>query len=79
MRWKGPQLTETKWDYCIDIKQDFWLQQEAPSPKEVKEMSKELHSHLKSVKNMNKSPIFGVSKVERPMAKLNSDDKTLMT
>lgn len=80
VRWKGLQLTEATWEYWIDIKrdfvdevEDFWLRQEAPSQDEVEEMTKENHPHPRSFKKMQESPVFGLSRKERPIAKLDDD------
>ena len=85
VRWKGLQLTDATWEYWIDIKhdfvdevEDFWLRQKAPSPTEVKDLMKESHPHPRSFKKLKESPVFGVSNVERPIAKMdggNEEDK----
>eukprot|EP00571_Detonula_confervacea_P013933 CAMPEP_0172304572 /NCGR_PEP_ID=MMETSP1058-20130122/5968_1 /TAXON_ID=83371 /ORGANISM="Detonula confervacea, Strain CCMP 353" /LENGTH=2415 /DNA_ID=CAMNT_0013015859 /DNA_START=210 /DNA_END=7457 /DNA_ORIENTATION=+ len=81
VRWKGLQLTEATWEYWIDIKTDFvddvenfWLRQQAPSPEKVDEITKEHHPHPRSFKKLKESPIFGISEVERPIAKLEDDE-----
>ncbi len=86
VRWKGLQLTEATWEYWADIKkdfvdevEDFWLRQRAPSPEEVEEISKERQPHPRSFKKLNESPIFGISSVERPIAKLEGDDENETT
>ena len=78
VRWKGLQLTDATWEYWIDIKRDFvdevddfWLRQQAPSSKEVDEMTKERHPHPRSFKKLKESPTFGNSSAERPIAKLD--------
>ena len=80
VRWKGLQLTEATWEYWADIKrdfvdevEDFWLRQRAPSPDEVEEMSKERQPHPRSFKKLNESPVFGISNIVRPIAKLDDD------
>lgn len=82
VRWKGLQLTEATWEYWADIKrdfvnevEDFWLRQRAPSPEEVEEMSIERQPHPRSFKKLNESPIFGISNVKRPIAKLDGEDE----
>ena len=82
VRWKGLQLTEATWEYWIDIKrdfvdevEDFWLRQQAPSSEEVKGMGTEHHPHPRDFKKMQESPIFGTSRKERPIAKLEDDYK----
>ncbi len=86
VRWKGLQLTEATWEYWADIKkdfvdevEDFWLRQRPPSPEEVEEISKERQPHPRSFKKLNESPIFGISNVERPIAKLEGDDENETT
>ena len=81
VRWKGLQLTDITWEYWADIKrdfvdevEDFWLRQKAPTPAEVNKISKAPHPHPKDFKKMNESPIFGVSSVERPIAKLDGEE-----
>jgi SNF2 family DNA or RNA helicase len=80
VRWKGLQLIDATWEYWIDIKrdfvdevEDFWLRQEAPSLEDAEEMAIERHPHPRSFKKLNESPIFGVSKVKRQIAKLEDD------
>ncbi len=81
VRWKGLQLTEITWEYWADIKrdfvdevEDFWLRQKAPTPAEVNKISKAPHPHPKDFKKMKESPIFGVSYVDRPIAKLDGEE-----
>lgn len=81
VRWKGLQLTDITWEYWADIKrdfvdevEDFWLRQKAPTPAEVNKISKASHPHPRDFKKMIESPIFGVSSVERPIAKLDDDE-----
>lgn len=81
VRWKGLQLTEITWEYWADIKrdfvnevEDFWLRQKAPTPAKVAKICNAPHPHPKDFKKMNESPIFGVSYVERPIAKLDGED-----
>lgn len=81
VRWKGLQLTEATWEYWADIKrdfvdevEDFWLRQRAPTPEEVEEICKERQPHPRSFKKLQESPIFGISNVKRPIAKLNDEE-----
>jgi SNF2 family DNA or RNA helicase len=80
VRWKGLQLIDATWEYWIDIKrdfvdevEDFWLRQKAPSLEDAEEMAIERHPHPRSFKKLNESPIFGVSKIKRQIAKLDDD------
>jgi hypothetical protein len=86
VRWKGLQLTDITWEYWADIKrdfvdevEDFWLRQKAPTPVEVNKISKASHPHPRDFKKMNESPVFGVSSVERPIAKLDSEEDLDLT
>ena len=81
VRWKGLQLTDATWEYWIDIKrdfvdevEDFWSRQQAPSPEDVEEMASERHPHPRSFKKLTESPVFGISKVKRQIAKLDDDE-----
>ena len=80
VRWKGQQLTEATWEYWIDLKrdfvdevEDFWRRQKPPSQKKVKAITTSKHPHPRSFEKMKESPVFGVSKVKRPVAKLEGD------
>jgi len=80
VRWKGQQLTEATWEYWIDLKrdfvdevEDFWRRQKPPSQKKVKLITTSKHPHPRSFEKMKESPVFGVSKVKRPVAKLEGD------
>ena len=80
VRWKGQHLTEATWEYWIDLKrdfvdevEDFWRRQKPPSQKKVKLITTSKHPHPRSFEKMKESPVFGVSKVKRPVAKLEGD------
>ena len=86
VRWKGLQLTDITWEYWADIKrdfvdevEDFWLRQKAPTPVEAKKISNAYHPHPRDFKKMNESPMFGVSSVERPIAKLGGEEDLDLT
>jgi hypothetical protein len=86
VRWKGLQLTDITWEYWADIKrdfvdevEDFWLRQKAPTPVEVNKISKASHPHPRDFKKMNESPVFGVSSVVRPIAKLDGEEDLDLT
>ena len=48
-------------------------QQKPPSQKKVKAITTSKHPHPRSFEKMKESPVFGVSKVKRPVAKLEGD------
>jgi chromodomain-helicase-DNA-binding protein 7 len=81
VKWKGLQLTDATWEYWLDIKrdfvdevEDFWYRQKAPSPNDIKKLLNATHPHPKTFRKMTESPLFGVSTLERPIAKLNDGD-----
>jgi chromodomain-helicase-DNA-binding protein 7 len=81
VKWKGLQLNDATWEYWIDIKrdfvnevEDFWYRQQVPSPNDVKKLLNSTHPHPKDFKKMTESPLFGVSSLERPVAKLDDGE-----
>lgn len=81
IKWKGLQLTDATWEYWIDIKrdfvddvEDFWYRQKVPSPNDIKKLLNAKHPHPKDFRKMTESPLFGISSIERTVAKLNEND-----
>ena len=81
VKWKGLQLTDATWEYWIDIKrdfvnevEDFWIRQTVPSANDIKKLLNATHPHPKSFRKMTESPLFGVSRLERPIANLGDDN-----
>ena len=77
VKWKGLQLTDATWEYWIDIKrdfvnevEDFWIRQSVPSADDIKKLLNATHPHPKSFRKMTESPLFGVSRLQRPIADL---------
>lgn len=86
VKWKGLQLTDATWEYWLDIKrdfldevEDFWYRQKAPSPNDIKKLLNATHPHPKTFRKLMESPLFGVSTLERPIAKLDDgeDDEVI--
>lgn len=71
IKWKGLPAAEMTWEYWKDLKMDFvdvvedyWLRQKRPSSGELRSKS---HPNVRDFKKLKESPIFGISKVERPI------------
>jgi len=77
VKWKGLPYAEITWEYWRDIKrsavdetEDFWYRQKAPDLEEVRRLAARPHPHIKDFKKLQESPVFGISKRSRPVAKL---------
>jgi hypothetical protein len=75
IKWKGLQYSEMTWEYWMNIKrdaviqaEDFWLRQRAPDPEDIRKLPP--HPHMREFRKLSESPVFGVSKVPRPVADL---------
>jgi len=88
VKWKGLPYSEMTWEYWRDIKrdavdevEDFWYRQRAPDLEEVRQMTNRPHPHIRDFKKLQESPMYGMSKRPRPVAKLEGveDEDTQMT
>ena len=83
VKWKGLQLSEITWEYWLYIKQhsvdqaeDFWQRQIAPDAQVIKQNRKD-HPSMREYKKMVESPVYGFSKIERPIAPLDGIDASV--
>jgi chromodomain-helicase-DNA-binding protein 7 len=75
VKWKGQNYSEMTWEYWINIKrdavdlaEDFWYRQQAPDPEEIRKLPP--HPHVRDFRKLTESPVFGLSKMKRPVADL---------
>lgn len=74
VKWKGLPFAEMTWEYWRDIKvdavteaEDFWIRQRPPDEKSIQKSNRP-HPHIRDFRKMQESPVFGISKIERPVA-----------
>ena len=66
--WGGKEI---KQDY-VDASEEFWQLHSPPTDEEVKSISERTHPHVRDFNKLSVSPLFGVSKVKRPVDNIES-------
>jgi hypothetical protein len=79
VKWKGLPFAEMTWEYWRDIKkdaineaEDFWIRQQPPTS-DVIQKNNRPHPHIRDFRKIQKSPVFGIPKRERPLADLGQE------
>ena len=74
VKWKGLPFAEMTWEYWRDIKrdavdeaEDFWIRQKPPDDESIAQSMKP-HPTMQQFRKIQKSPIYGVSNRQRPVA-----------
>ena len=77
VKWKGLPFAEMTWEYWRDIKrdavteaEDFWIRQKPPNQATIERCIRHQHPHMRDFRKIQESPVYGISKIDRPVADL---------